>query len=81
MNDFLKNIFRMALFILIQVYVLNKIHLHRFIVPYLYYLPQSTCKCEGYRQGDIQQCLQQMPQRRNKRCVHREGGSEGEETG
>lgn len=40
MSDFLKNIIRLLLFILLQVYVLNKIpHLHRFIVPYLYYLP------------------------------------------
>ena len=40
MRDFLKHIFRFAVFILIQVYVLNKIpHLHRFIIPYLYYLP------------------------------------------
>ena len=40
MNDFLKNTFRIIAFILIQVYVLNKIpHLHRFITPYLYYLP------------------------------------------
>lgn len=39
MNDFLKNTLRIAVFILLQVYVLNKIHLHRFIVPYLYYLP------------------------------------------
>ena len=39
MSDLVKNIFRLSLFILIQVYVLNKIpHLHRFIVPYLYYL-------------------------------------------
>jgi rod shape-determining protein MreD len=39
-RDFLKHIFRFAAFILIQVYVLNKIpHLHRFIIPYLYYLP------------------------------------------
>ena len=39
MSDFLKNIFRLAAFILIQVYVLNKIpHLHRFITPYIYYL-------------------------------------------
>jgi hypothetical protein len=31
--------FRLAVFIFIQVYVLNKIpHLHRFITPYLYYL-------------------------------------------
>ena len=40
MSDLLKNMFRIAAFILIQVYVLNKIpHLHRFITPYLYYLP------------------------------------------
>ena len=39
MSSFVKNIIRFALFILIQVYVLNKIpHLHRFITPYLYYL-------------------------------------------
>ncbi len=39
MSDFLRNIFRMAVFILVQVYILNKIpHLHRFITPYLYYL-------------------------------------------
>lgn len=39
MSNFLKNIIRFALFILIQVYVLDKIpHLHRFITPYLYYL-------------------------------------------
>ncbi len=39
MSDFLRNIVRLAAFILIQVYILNKIpHLHRFITPYLYYL-------------------------------------------
>lgn len=39
MSDLLRNIIRFALFILVQVYVLNKIpHLHQFIVPYLYYL-------------------------------------------
>ncbi len=39
MNDLVKNIFRLVIFILVQVYVLNKIpHLHRFIVPYLYFL-------------------------------------------
>lgn len=39
MNDLVKNIFRLAIFILVQVYILNKIpHLHRFVVPYLYYL-------------------------------------------
>jgi hypothetical protein len=39
LSDFLRNIVRFAFFILLQVYVLNKIpHLHRYITPYLYYL-------------------------------------------
>lgn len=39
MSDFLRNMVRFCLFILIQVYVLNKVpHLHRYIVPYLYFL-------------------------------------------
>lgn len=39
MSDLVKNLFRLALFILVQVFVLNKIpHLHRFIVPYLYFV-------------------------------------------
>ncbi len=39
MKDALRNILRFAVFILLQVYLLNKIpHLHRFITPYLYYL-------------------------------------------
>ena len=39
MSDFLRNTIRFCLFILIQVYVLNKIpHLHRYITPYVYYL-------------------------------------------
>jgi hypothetical protein len=39
LSDLVKNIFRLAIFILVQVFVLNKIpHLHRFIVPYIYYL-------------------------------------------
>jgi len=39
LSDLVRNIVRFALFILVQVYVLNKIpHLHRFIVPYIYYL-------------------------------------------
>jgi hypothetical protein len=38
-SDLLKNIIRFAVFILVQVYILNKVpHLHRFITPYLYYL-------------------------------------------
>ena len=39
MNDLLKNIIRFIIFILVQVFVLHKIPpLHRFIVPYLYFL-------------------------------------------
>lgn len=39
MSDIVKNIIRFIFFILIQVYVLDKIpHLHRYITPYLYYL-------------------------------------------
>lgn len=39
MSDLVKNIFRLAIFVMVQVLVLNKIpHLHRYIVPYLYFL-------------------------------------------
>lgn len=39
MNELLKNSIRFIAFILVQVYILNKIpHLHKFITPYLYYL-------------------------------------------
>ncbi len=39
MSDLVRNIFRLTLFILVQVFILNKIpHLHRFVVPYLYFL-------------------------------------------
>ena len=39
MSDLLKKILRFAVFILIQVFLLNKIpHLHRFITPYIYFL-------------------------------------------
>ena len=39
MSDLVRNIIRFAIFILLQVYLLNKIpFLHRFIAPYLYYL-------------------------------------------
>jgi len=38
LSDLVKNIFRLILFILVQVYVLDEIpFLHRFIVPYLYF--------------------------------------------
>jgi hypothetical protein len=39
MSNLLKNIIRFAVFILFQVFILDKIPpLHRFIIPYLYYL-------------------------------------------
>lgn len=39
MSDFVKNIIRFILFILVQVYVLFQIPpLHRFVVPYIYFL-------------------------------------------
>jgi hypothetical protein len=38
-SDLVRNIIRFAVFILLQVYVLNKVpHLHQYITPYLYYL-------------------------------------------
>jgi hypothetical protein len=39
LSDLVKNIFRLAVFILVQVYVLDKIpHLHRYIIPSVYFL-------------------------------------------
>ncbi|MEI9945706.1 MAG: rod shape-determining protein MreD [Chitinophagaceae bacterium] len=39
MSDLIKNIIRFAVFILLQVYILNKLPaLHQFIIPYLYFL-------------------------------------------
>ena len=39
MSEFLRKMVRLAAFILVQVYILNKVpHLHRFITPYIYYL-------------------------------------------
>ena len=39
MSDLVRNIIRFFIFILVQVYILNKVpHLHQFIVPYLYFL-------------------------------------------
>lgn len=40
MRDFIKYIARFLLFIFLQFFVLNKVpHLHRYIVPIIYYLP------------------------------------------
>ena len=38
MSDLLRNIIRFAFFILVQVYILNQLHLHQYIIPYIYYL-------------------------------------------
>ncbi len=38
MSPLIKNIIRFALFILIQVFVLDRIHLHQLVTPYLYFL-------------------------------------------
>ncbi len=38
MSSLVKNIIRFLLFILIQVFVLDRIHLHQMITPYLYFL-------------------------------------------
>jgi hypothetical protein len=39
LNGLIKNIFRFIIFIAVQVFILDKIpHLHRFIIPYLYFL-------------------------------------------
>lgn len=61
MSDLIKNIFRLAIFIVVQVFVLDKIpHLHRFIVPYIYFLfilwlpfntPRMALLCIGFLTG------------------------------
>lgn len=38
MNTLVKNIIRFSLFILVQVFVLDKIHLHQMVTPYIYFL-------------------------------------------
>ena len=38
MSTLVKNIIRFALFILVQVFVLDKIHLHQMVTPYIYFL-------------------------------------------
>lgn len=38
MRDLLRNIIRFFLFLFVQVYILNRLHLHEYIIPYIYYL-------------------------------------------
>lgn len=61
MSDLIKNIFRLTIFIIVQVFLLDKIpHLHRFIVPYIYFLfilwlpfstPRMALLCIGFITG------------------------------
>jgi hypothetical protein len=37
-SDLLRNIVRFILFIAVQVFILNTLHLHQYVIPYLYYL-------------------------------------------
>lgn len=38
MSILVKNIFRFIFFVLLQVYVLDKVHLHQMVTPYVYFL-------------------------------------------
>src|SRR5688572_28773282 len=38
MSSLVKNIIRFILFILVQVFVLDKVHLHQMVTPYIYFL-------------------------------------------
>ena len=38
MSDLMRNIIRFIFFILVQVFILNTLHLHQFIIPYIYFL-------------------------------------------
>ena len=38
MSTLIKNIIRFILFILVQAFVLDKIHLHQMVTPYIYFL-------------------------------------------
>lgn len=79
MSDLIKNIFRLAIFILVQVYVLNKIpHLHRFIVPYLYFLfllwlpftiPRLTLLFVGFLTGLTLDYFKMTPGLHTAACV------------
>lgn len=79
MSDFLRNIIRLALFIGLQVYILNKIpHLHQFIIPYIYYLfvlwlpftlPRMTVMFIGFLTGMILDIFTNSPGLHAAACV------------
>jgi hypothetical protein len=78
-NDVVKNIIRLALFILVQVYLLNRIpHLHRFIVPYLYYvfllwlpftIPRLTLLAVGFFTGLVLDYFKMTPGLHTAACL------------
>jgi hypothetical protein len=79
MSDLLKNIIRLTLFIFVQVYLLNRIpHLHRFIVPYLYYVfllwlpfttPRLTLLVIGFFTGLILDYFKMTPGLHTAACL------------
>lgn len=79
MSDLVKNIFRLVIFVLVQALVLNKTpHLHRFIVPYLYFLfllwlpfttPRLTLLVVGFLTGLSLDYFTQSPGLHAAACV------------
>lgn len=79
MSDVVKNIIRLTLFMVIQVYLLNRIpHLHRFIVPYLYYVfllwlpfttPRLTLLAIGFFTGLILDYFKMTPGLHTAACL------------
>ena len=79
MSSLIKNIFRLLIFILLQVFILDKIpYLHRFIVPYIYFLfilwlPFSMSKpallVTGFVTGLLLDYFKQSPGLHTSACV------------
>ncbi|HEX8608841.1 MAG TPA: hypothetical protein VF679_09415 [Pedobacter sp.] len=79
MSDVVKNIIRLALFMLVQVYLLNRIpHLHRFIVPYLYFVfilwlpfttPRLTLLVVGFFTGLLLDYFKMTPGLHTAACL------------
>lgn len=79
MSDLVKNIIRLAIFTFVQVYVLDKIpHLHRFIVPYLYFLfilwlpfttPRLSLLAIGFLSGLLLDYFKMTPGLHTAACV------------
>lgn len=79
MSDLVRNILRLAIFTFVQVYILNKIpHLHRFVVPYIYYvfllwlpfsIPRLTLLGVGFLTGLILDYFKMTPGLHTAACV------------